>query len=460
MKLLKKVKKLHFVGIGGIGMSGIAELLINLGYEVSGCDLKKSPTTERLESLGAKIEYFHSTNHINGVDVVVYSSAVSDENPELVEARKKAIPVIPRAEMLAELMRFKYGIAVSGAHGKTTTTCMIASILNAAEMDPTVIIGGRLSIWNGSNARLGQGDILIAEADESDGTFLRLSSVISVVTNIDYEHMDYYKSMENLRNSFVEFVNKLPFYGLAVLCLDDEQIRRIIPYVKRRYVTYGLETDADIKGHFLRKEGFGTKFELVYKGKSLGEIFVGMPGIHNVLNALAAIAVAMELEIDINSITKGLRNIGGLERRFQIKGEVRKILVMDDYGHHPTEIVATLKTIKQWWPDKRLIVAFQPHRYSRTKALFDKFVTSFDYADVLIVNPIYPASEPPIEGVTSERLARAIKEYGHKNVIYSKGLDETLSILMSVAKPGDMILTLGAGNIYLVGERFLQNEKA
>ena len=459
MKLLKKVKRIHFIGIGGIGMSGIAELLINLGYEVSGCDLKRSAITERLESLGAKIEYSHNKNHINGIDVVVYSSAVSDKNPELIEARKKAIPVIPRAEMLAELMRFKYGIAVSGAHGKTTTTCMIASILSAAEMDPTVIIGGRLSIWDGSNARLGQGDILVAEADESDGTFLRLSSVISVVTNIDYEHMDYYKSMENLRNSFVEFINKLPFYGLAVLCLDDEQIRKIIPRVKRRYITYGLETDADIKGHFLKREDFGTRFELVYKGKNLGEVFVGMPGIHNVLNALAAVGVAMELEIGMDSIIKGLRNIGGLERRFQIKGETKEILVMDDYGHHPTEIVATLKTIKEWWPHKRLIVAFQPHRYSRTKALFDKFVTSFDYADVLILNPIYPASEPPIEGITSKRLARAIKEHGHKNVIYSTGLDETLSILMEIAKPGDMILTLGAGNIYLVGERFLQKKK-
>ncbi|RLB11766.1 MAG: UDP-N-acetylmuramate--L-alanine ligase [Deltaproteobacteria bacterium] len=463
MNLLKKIKKIHFVGIGGIGMSGIAELLINLGYKVSGCDLKRSSITERLESLGAEIEYLHSKNHIDGVDVVVYSSAVSDKNPELIEARKRAIPVIPRAEMLAELMRFKYGIAVSGAHGKTTTTCMIASILNAAEMDPTVIIGGRVKIWNGSNARLGQGDILVAEADESDGTFLKLSSVISVVTNIDYEHMDYYKSMEKLRSSFVEFVNKLPFYGLAVLCLDDREIRKnVIPYIKRRYVTYGLETDAVIKGRFLKRDNFGTRFELLYKGKSLGEVFVGMPGVHNVLNALAAIGVAMELGVSMDSIVKGLRNIGGLERRFQIKGETKGILIMDDYAHHPTEIKATLKTVRQWWPYRRLIVAFQPHRYSRTKALFDKFATSFDYADILIVNPIYPASEPPIEGVDSEKLALAIKEHGHKNVIYSKGLDETLAILMEIAKPGDMILTLGAGNIYTVGEKFLKrkNEKA
>ena len=455
MKILGKVKKIHFMGIGGIGMSGIAELLINLGYEVSGCDLKESSLTKRLESLGAKIYYSHSKEHINGTDVLVYSSAISSNNPEIVEARKKAIPIIPRADMLAELMRFKYGIAVSGAHGKTTTTCMIASILNAANIDPTVVIGGKLSIWDGSNARLGQGDILVAEADESDGSFLSLSCVIAVVTNIDYEHMDYYKNIDNLKKAFIEFINKLPFYGTAIICADDKGVRKIIPYIKRRYITYGLKSGVDLKAEDIRKKNFGISFKVIYRNRSLGEIYVGMPGIHNVLNALAAIGVGIELDLDVHTIGEGLKNIGGLERRFQIRGREKDIIIMDDYGHHPTEIVATLKTIKEWWPERRLIVVFQPHRYSRTKMLFDKFVKSFDDADVLILNPIYPASEKPIKGISSKRLANAIKEYGHKNVILCKKLDETLIVLLSIVKPGDMVLTLGAGNIYQVGNRLL-----
>jgi len=459
MKILSKVKKIHFVGIGGIGMSGIAELLINLGYEISGCDLKESSITKRLESLGAKISYHHDKGHINGTDVLVYSSAISLDNPEIVEAQKKAIPVIPRAEMLAELMRFKFGIAVSGAHGKTTTTCMIASILNAANIDPTVVIGGKLSIWNGSNARLGQGDILVAEADESDGSFLSLSCVIAVVTNIDYEHMDYYKSMDKLREAFIEFINKVPFYGTAIICSDNEELMKIVPYIKRRYLTYGLESEADLKARNIKKKNFGTSFEIIYENKSLGEIYVGMPGIHNVLNALAAIGVGVELDLDIQVIKEGLKNIGGLERRFQIKGKQKDIIIMDDYGHHPTEILATLRTIKEWWPERRLIVVFQPHRYSRTKALFDKFAKSFDDADLLILNPIYPASETPIKGISSKMLVDAIKEYGHKDVMLCKGFDETLSILLSMVKPGDMVLTLGAGNIYQVGNMFLEELK-
>ncbi len=456
---LNKVKRLHFIGIGGIGMSGIAELLLNLGYEVSGCDIKESSITKRLESLGARIYYFHDKSHIDEVDVVVYSSAISPENEELVEAKKRAIPVIPRAEMLAELMRFKYGIAVSGAHGKTTTTCMIASILNAAEMDPTVVIGGKLKIWNGSNAKLGQGNILVAEADESDGTFLKLSSTISVVTNIDYEHMDYYKSIERLRDAFVGFVNSLPFYGLSVLCGDDKEVRKIIPRIKRRYVTYGIDSDSDIKATSLKRHNFGTVFKLICKGRYMGDVYVGMPGIHNVLNALAAIGVAMELDIKMDAIVKGLKNIGGLERRFQIKGKVKDIIVMDDYGHHPTEIVSVLKTIKEWWPERRLVVVFQPHRYSRTKLLFDKFVESFRDADVLVLTPIYPASERPIEGISSEALADSMKRRGYKNLMLSRSLDEALSILLSIVKPGDMVLTLGAGDIYKIGNMLLDTFK-
>ncbi len=459
MKILSRVKKIHFMGIGGIGMSGIAELLINLGYEISGCDLKKSSITRRLESLGAKISYQHSKEHINGTDVLVYSSAISPDNPEIIEARRKAIPVIPRAEMLAELMHFKYGIAVSGAHGKTTTTCMIASVLNAAHIDPTVVIGGKLSIWDGSNARLGQGEILVAEADESDGSFLSLSCVIAVVTNIDYEHIDYYKSMDRLRKAFIEFINKVPFYGAAIICSDNEELRSIMPYIKRRYLTYGLGADADIRARNIKKKGFGTSFEIIYKNDPIGEVCVGMPGMHNVLNALAAIGVGIELNLDIQAIKEGLKNIGGLERRFQVKGKEGDILVMDDYGHHPTEILATLKTIKEWWPERRLIVVFQPHRYSRTMALFDEFAKSFDNADILILNPIYPASETPIEGISSEGLADAIRRHGHKNVMLCKSLDETLWLLLSITRPGDMVLTLGAGNIYQVGNRLLEELK-
>lgn len=459
MKILGKVRNIHFVGIGGIGMSGIAELLINLGYHISGCDLKESSITKRLEALGARISYCHDREHINGIDVVVYSSAISSENLEIIEAKKKAIPVISRAEMLAELMHFKYGIAVSGAHGKTTTTCMIASVLNAANIDPTVVIGGKLSIWDGSNARLGQGDVLVAEADESDGSFLRLSCAIAVVTNIDYEHMDYYKSMHKLREAFIGFINKVPFYGAAIICFDDEEIKKIIPCIKRRYLTYGIKSKADLRAINMKKKGFGTSFEIVYKNTSLGEVYVGMPGIHNVLNALAAIGVGIELDLDIKSIKEGLSNIGGLERRFQIKGRQKDIIIMDDYGHHPTEILATLRTIKEWWPERRLVVAFQPHRYSRTKALFDKFVKSFNDADILLLNPIYPASEKPIKNISSKGLGDAIKRYGHKNVILCKGFDETLSALLSIVRPGDMVLTLGAGNIYQVANKLLEELK-
>lgn len=459
MKILSKVKKLHFVGIGGIGMSGIAELLLNLGYDISGSDIKESSITKRLESLGVKVFYSHKKEHINGADVVVYSSAIPFDNPEIVEAKKRSIPVIPRAEMLAELMHFKYGIAISGAHGKTTTTCMIASILNAARMDPTVVIGGRLKIWDGSNARLGQGEILVAEADESDGSFLSLSCVMAVVTNIDYEHIDYYKNMDRLRQAFIDFINKIPFYGVAIICADNEEIKRIIPYIKKRFITYGIETKAELRAEDIEKENFGTSFDIIYKDKPLGRVYVGIPGVHNVLNALAAVGVGLELGLDINSIRDGLRNLGGLERRFQIKGKVNNIIIMDDYGHHPTEIVATLKTIKEWWPDRRLVVTFQPHRYSRTKALFDQFVRSFDQADVLIINPIYPASERPIEGVSSDHLAYAIKKYGHNSVILCKKFDDTLSTLISIIRPGDLVLTLGAGNIYQVGERLLDKLK-
>jgi len=455
MKQFGKAKHIHFVGIGGIGMSGIAELLINLGYEVSGSDLKDSPMTRRLAALSGLIFKGHKEEHVEGADVVVYSSAVVSENPEIQEAKKRSIPVIPRAEMLAELMRLKYGVAIAGAHGKTTTTSMVASILTCGHMDPTVVIGGRLDIWGGSNAKLGQGDILVAEADESDGSFLALSPAIAVVTNIDHEHMDYYGDMETIRETFISFINNIPFYGTAILCIDNEEIQGIIPRLKKRYLTYGMTSQADLKGRDLEKEKLGVSFEALYHNNSLGRIAVGIPGEHNMLNALAATAVGLELDLDIGVIKEGLKNLGGLARRFQLKGEKRDILVLDDYGHHPTEITATLKTAKECWPERRLIVVFQPHRYTRTDALFDRFVISFNEADVLIVTPIFSAGETAIDGVTGEWLSRGIKEHGHKDVIFSPTQEDALSTLLSILRPGDLVITLGAGDIHRLGARLL-----
>jgi UDP-N-acetylmuramate--alanine ligase len=455
MKQFGKAKHIHFVGIGGIGMSGIAELLINLGYKVSGSDLKDSPMTRRLADLSGLVFKGHKEEHVEGADVVVYSSAVASENPEIQEAKKRSIPVIPRAEMLAELMRLKYGVAIAGAHGKTTTTSMVASILTCGHLDPTVVIGGRLDIWGGSNAKLGQGDILVAEADESDGSFLALSPAIAVVTNIDHEHMDYYGDMETIRETFISFINSIPFYGTAILCIDNEEIQGIIPRLKKRYLTYGMTSQADLKGRDLEKEKLGVSFEALYHNNSLGRIVVGIPGEHNMLNALAATAVGLELDLDIGVIKEGLKNLGGLARRFQRKGEKRDILVLDDYGHHPTEITATLKTAKECWPERRVIVIFQPHRYTRTEALFDRFAISFNEADVLIVTSIFSAGETAIDGVTGEWLSRGIKEHGHKDVIFSPTQEDALSTLLSILRPGDLVITLGAGDIHRLGPRLL-----
>ena len=363
MKNFGKAKHIHFVGIGGIGMSGIAELLINLGYKVSGSDLKNTPVTRRLAAIGAKIYLGHKNEHLDyeATDVVVYSSAVGPDNPEIIEAKDHYIPVIPRAEMLAELMRLKYGIAIAGAHGKTTTTSMVASILTCGNLDPTIVIGGRLNIWGGSNAKLGQGDILVAEADESDGSFLALSPTIAVVTNIDHEHLNHYGNIQTIRETFTNFINKIPFYGTAMLCLDNEEIQGI-PLLRKRYMTYGMNSQANLRGKNLEKDKFGVSLEVLYNNKSLGRVTVGLPGEHNALNALAAIGVGLELDLDFELIKKGLKDLGGLERRFQIKGEQNGILILDDYGHHPTEIMATLKTAKECWPEKRLVVVFQPHR--------------------------------------------------------------------------------------------------
>jgi UDP-N-acetylmuramate--alanine ligase len=456
MRGLGKTKQIHFVGVGGIGMSGIAELLLNLGYGVSGSDIKGSAVTERLSNLGGRIFSNHSKENVEGADVVVYSSAVAEDNPEIVEARERYIPVIPRAEMLAELMRLKFGIAVAGAHGKTTTTSMVASILMCGNLDPTVVIGGRLDIWGGANAKLGQGEILVAESDESDGSFMILSPTIAVVTNIDHEHLDHYGSIEAIRQAFIAFINKIPFYGLAALCLDNEEIQGIIPHLKKRYLTYGMSTQADLRARDLVRSTFETDFEVIYRNQALGRVTVGKPGTHNVLNALGAILVGLELNIGMEDIKKGLVNLGGLARRFQIKGEKGGILVLDDYGHHPTEIAATLETAKTSWPERRLIVVFQPHRFSRTKLLYDRFVIAFNDADVLFVAPLYSAGERPIEGVDAEWLFRGIKEHGHKEVFLCQDRDDVLKRLIGILKPGDVVMTLGAGNIHQVGEILLE----
>jgi len=449
-----KIEKIHFVGIGGIGMSGIAEVLLNLGYKVSGSDLRRSDITERLAGLGGEIHYGHERKNIAGADVVVISSAVKEDNPEVLEARECLVPVIPRAEMLAELMRMKYGIAIAGTHGKTTTTSMVATLLGHGGIDPTIVIGGRLNSI-GSNARLGQGKFLVAEADESDGSFLKLSPTIAVVTNIDADHLDFYSGIEEIKDTFVEFINKVPFFGLAVLCLDSGNVADIIPRVKKRFITYGLSAQADFRARDIRLSGLSTSFVAQYRGETLGEITFRMPGAHNVLNALAAIAVAMELNVPFSVIQEGFRNFGGVGRRFQVKGEVNDIMVVDDYGHHPAEIRATLAAAKGGW-DRRLVVVFQPHRYTRTKELYDEFVKAFYDADVLVVTDIYAAGEQPIEGVSAESLARSIKNHGQKEVTHISSREQLLDHLVNELRAGDLVLTLGAGNIWQTGESLLQ----
>lgn len=452
-----KIEKIHFVGIGGIGMSGIAEVLLNLGYKVSGSDLRTSEITERLAHLGGEIYIGHASSNVVQADVVVISSAVHNDNPEVIEAVERLIPVIPRAEMLAELMRMKYGIAIAGTHGKTTTTSMVATVLAKGGIDPTIVIGGRLNSI-GTNARLGQGKFLVAEADESDGSFLKLSPTIAVVTNIDADHLDFYSGIEEIKDTFVEFINKVPFYGLAVLCLDNGNNADIIPRVKKRLTTYGLSTQADFRATDVRHDGFSTSFVAHYKGTRLGDITFNMPGAHNVLNALATIAVATELNMDFADIQEGFKSFGGVGRRFQVKGEVNGIMVVDDYGHHPTEIKATLAAAKGGW-DRRLVVVFQPHRYTRTKELFEEFVKAFYDADLLVLTDIYPAGEPPIEGITAEALATRIKRHGQKEVTYIADRNEVCAHLLGVVKPGDIVLTLGAGNILQAGEQLVEKLK-
>ncbi|MFO7839280.1 MAG: UDP-N-acetylmuramate--L-alanine ligase [Desulfosalsimonadaceae bacterium] len=453
--MYRKRYHIYFVGIGGIGMSGIAELLLNLGYRVSGSDIAASDVTERLAALGGRIYQGHHPAQVEGVDVVVTSSAISRDNPEVRAAMDASIPVIPRAEMLAELMRLKYSVAVAGAHGKTSTTSLLASVLAGGGLDPTVVIGGKLKQIN-TNAVLGQGDFIVAEADESDGSFLKFSPSIAVVTNIDLEHVDFYGDLEAIKKVFLEFIDRLPFYGVAVLCLDNEAVQDIIPFIRKRCITYGLSAQADIQARDVAFEARKSRFRVYNRGGEVGEVELNLPGLHNIYNALASIAVGMELEVSFDRIRAALEKVEGVQRRLEEKGEAAGVKVIDDYGHHPTEIKTTLEAIRKSWSVKRLIVVFQPHRYSRTQALFDDFTRSFYECDKLVLLPVYPAGEAEIKGVDHCGLADGVRHHGHKDVSCFDAIDDAVTFLEGNAADGDIVLTLGAGNVWQTGVEFLR----
>jgi UDP-N-acetylmuramate--alanine ligase len=447
------VRRVHFIGIGGIGMSGLAEILRTLEFEVTGSDRKANDTTRRLETLGASVFEGHEARHVEGADVVVYSSAIQASNPELERARQLAIPAIPRAEMLAELMRVKYAALIAGSHGKTTTTSLVATVLREAGLDPTVVVGGKVNAL-GSNARLGAGDLFVAEADESDGSFLRLTPTIAVVTNIDPEHLDHYGSLEKVMDAFVDFVNKVPFYGLGVLCVDHPNVQQILPRISRRYLTYGLSRQADYRARNIRQEGFLTRFEALRHGESIGEFAVRMPGVHNVLNALASLAVADELAVPMNVVRDAIGHFHGVQRRFTVVAQPKLVrdgqsgdaILIDDYGHHPAEVEATLSAAQNGF-DRRIVVAFQPHRYTRTRDLFEEFTRAFNRADVLLMTEVYAAGEAPIEGATGESLARAVRAHGHHAVEYVADKRELGARLQAIVRPNDIVIALGAGDV-------------
>jgi UDP-N-acetylmuramate--alanine ligase len=458
--LFAKIQRVHFVGIGGIGMSGIAEVLLNLGYKVSGSDLKLSPVTERLTQLGAQIFEGHRAENAAGAEVVVTSSAIARDNPEVAEARRGHVPVIQRAEMLAELMRLKYGIAVAGMHGKTTTTSMIAAVLAAGGLDPTVVVGGRVDAM-GSNARLGKSHYLVAEADESDRSFLKLSPILAVVTNLDREHMDCYRDLEDVERAFEQFMESVPFYGMVVVCQDDERLRAMLPRLTRRAVTYGTHPDSDFcvncgpRGRGGGSDGPRSRFSVSYRGKSLGDFELHVPGAHNVLNATAAVAVGIGLDVPADKIREALAHFRGVDRRFQTKGSAEGVTVIDDYGHHPTEIRATLAAARECGFE-RVHVVFQPHRYTRTQLLLEDFATAFADADSVFVLDVYAASEAPIPGVTGEALARRVQELGGKDAVYVASFAEAADAVSKLARSGDMVLTLGAGNVSHLGPQILE----
>lgn len=452
--MFKNIKKIHFVGIGGIGMSGIAEILLNKGFKVSGSDMNLTEVTNRLEELGAKIFEGHSPENISDADVLVYSSAVNSDNPEVKAAIDKKIPIIKRAEMLAETMRMQYGIGIAGTHGKTTTTSMVGLTLTEGGVDPTIIVGGKLSGLGGTNARLGNGEFIVVEADEFDRTFLKLTPTIAAITTLESEHLDTYKNLDDIKSAFIEFANKVPFYGFVVLCLDEPALQDIIPQINKTVFTYGTTAQADIRAIDIKHDGFESEFNVKYKGGVLGKIRLKIPGLHNIKNALVAVTIGMELGIEFKIIKKALEKFTGVYRRFEIKYN-KEILVIDDYAHHPTETTATLEGIRKGW-DRRLVVVFQPHLYSRTRDFYQEFGRSFLNSDVFICTDVYPAREAKINGVTGELISEMTKKFGHKNVHYVKDKNDIPAKLMDIKKDGDIIITMGAGDIWKYGEKFVQ----
>jgi UDP-N-acetylmuramate--alanine ligase len=453
--MFRKAERIHFVGIGGIGMSGIAEVLLNLGYAISGSDLVDSEITRRLARLGVRQVIGHRAENVEQADVVVVSSAVTPDNVEVLAAKARKIPVIPRAEMLAELMRMKYGVAVAGSHGKTTTTSLIAAVLAKGGLDPTLVIGGRLNNL-GSNAKLGQGEFMVAEADESDGSFLRLNPMVAVVTTIDREHLDYYKDLADIQEAFAHFLDKVPFYGFCVVCGDEPNIRALLPGLTKKVFTYGLQGDVDYSARDIRTQGFGSVFTATRQGAALGSVRLNIPGLHNIRNALAAIATGLELDIPFPPVQDALHEFGGIHRRFEVKGEARGVTIVDDYGHHPTEIEATLHTARLVWPDRRLVVAFQPHRYTRTQALWREFCAPLLSADVVLLTDVYGAGEPYIPGVSSTLIWQGLQEGGHSQAIYVPQDEGLAAEMLKQIRGGDVVLTLGAGDVWKAGEQLLK----
>ncbi len=450
-----KVRQVHFVGIGGTGMCGIAEVLLNMGFEVTGSDLREGEVVQRLRERGARVAIGHAAENVAGADVVVRSTAVKEDNVEIKAAAQHAIPVIRRAEMLAELMRMKHGLAAAGTHGKTTVTSMLATCLHAAKLDPTVIIGGRLDAY-GSNAQLGAGPYLVAEADESDGSFMLLAPTVAVVTNVDPEHLDHYGSFDKLVDTFVDFANKVPFYGYSVLCLDHPVVQEMLPRVRRRVVTYGLSVQADYRGEELGYDAFESRFAVWRGAERLGEVNLGMPGVHNVRNALASIATAVELDIPFATAAAALEGFSGIQRRFTLRGEAAGRLVVDDYGHHPEEIDATLGAARRGFPERRVVAVFQPHRYSRISSLRAEFARCFNDADEVVVCPVYRAGEDPVEGLDQDALAAEIRAHGHRKVQAVDSLDQAVEHLVRTGGPGDIVITLGAGDVNTVCHRLLE----
>ena len=457
--MLRNFKKVHMIGIGGIGMSGIAEVLLAMNFKVSGSDRSLSEITDRLVSLGAEIYEGHRAENLKDADVVVYSSAVTMDNVEIQEALKRKIPVIKRSEMLAELMRLKYGIGIAGTHGKTTTTSMVGLVMLEAGFDPTVIVGGKLSGLGGTNARLGRGEFIIVEADEFDRSFLQLTPVIAAITTLEKEHLDIYKDLDDIKSAFIEFANKVPFYGFVVLCLDEEGLREILPQINRKVITYGLSAQADVRAYDISFYESSSKFKVRYNGEFLGEIELNVPGMHNVKNSLVAVTIARELGVDFETIKSALKKFTGVYRRFEIKANVNDILVIDDYAHHPTEVSATLSAIRTGW-DRRVVAVFQPHLYTRTRDFYQDFAKSFLDSDVFICTDVYPAREIPIQGISGKLITDAAEKFGHKNVIYVPDKKEIPDRLMEIVKSGDIVVTMGAGDIWKYGEEFIKKLKS